>query len=192
MKNFIDDLSESFDYLSSAFTKVKPQIALFLSTIWTCISYVLFPDKTYITAACAVGGVMILDIITKYYALKKPYGSFLKAIKAGAIKSDTFFEGTKKKLISFLVLMILCGLSVRVVPVAGVAVFLGSLVYSVMFLRECQSCIENLVNAGHEDYVGWLLPILRRKEKDILKKEGADSDSTDDSDKDINNNQSTI
>ena len=45
MKNFIDDLSESFDYLLSAFTKVKPQISLFLSTIWTCISYVQFLIK---------------------------------------------------------------------------------------------------------------------------------------------------
>ena len=138
-----------------------------MSVVWTGIIFVLFPDKAYIPAALSVGGAILLDIITKYYALAKPHGSVVKAIKVGAINSETFYEGTKKKLISFLVLMILCGLSVRVVPISQVAVFSGTLVYTVMFLRECQSILENLLQAGHDD-IGWLLPVLKRKEREVL------------------------
>ena len=167
MQSVIQELYEGYEYIAGAFTKVKPMLSLALSVIWSGISYILFPNESYLTAACAVGGVMILDVITKYYALKKPYGSVYEAIKAGAIKSDSFFQGTKKKLISFLTLMILCGLSVRVVPIGGIAVFAGSIVYSVMFLRECQSCIENLIAGGNND-LEWLLPLLRKKERNLL------------------------
>lgn len=163
MQNVLTQIKEVFEYVENAFLKVSP----FLAGLWMGIAYIIFPDNTYIGAAAALGGAMALDILTKYYALAKPFKSAWKAIKAGAINSETFFRGTKKKLISFLVLMILCGLSVRVVPVEGIAIWLGTFVYSVMFLRECQSAIENLIQAGHED-LSWLLPLLKRKEKDIL------------------------
>lgn len=160
-------MNDVVEYVEKLFVGLKPLLAL----IWTGIAYVLFPDTIFITAACAVGGAMIIDIITKYYALRKPFGSVFKAIKAGRISSDKFFHGTKKKIISFLVLMILCGLSYRVSPISGVAVFLGSFVYSVMFLRECQSILENLIEAGHDD-LKWLLPVIKKKQAVILEKEG--------------------
>jgi len=128
-------LNDGASYVIDAFMKVKPALVMILSVIWYGISYVLFPDGAYLTAACAVGGAIILDIVTKYYALSRPHKSVILAIRAGTISSSKFYEGTKRKLISFLVLMILCGLSVRVVPVSGVAVFAGSIIYSVLFLR---------------------------------------------------------
>ena len=169
MKELWEIVCDVGSYIGNAFIKVKP----FLIFLWSAISYVIFPDKAYIPAALAVSGAMVLDIFTKYYALMKPHRSFIKAIKAGAISSNSFFDGTKKKLISFMVLMIMCGLSYRVAPIAGVTVFLGTIVYSVMFLRECQSCVENLIQAGHDD-LRWLLLSLRRKEKNILDKDSSD------------------
>jgi hypothetical protein len=160
-------MNEILEYLGKVCSGMKP----FLALLWSVISYILFPSDAYYTAAIGLGGAMILDILTKYYALRKPHGSIKKAIAAGSISSDNFYRGTRKKLISFLVLMILCGLSVRVAPVAGAAVFLSTLAYSVMFLREAQSCVENLLDAGHDE-LSWLLPVLRRRQKKIIEDEG--------------------
>lgn len=157
------EFKDAFNYLLSAYKKVEGALVI----IWTAINYVLFPDKAFVSAALSVAGAMIMDIITKYYALSKPYKSFWKAFKAKVINSNTFFEGTKKKLISFLVLMILCGLLVRALPFRDVAVFFGTLVYSIMFVREFQSCIENLIDAGHTE-LNWLISILKKKEKDLI------------------------
>ena len=57
---------------------------------------------------------------------------------------------------------------------AGVAAFLGTVVYSVLFLRECQSILENLDDAGSD--VGWLLTIVKKRKKKILEDEGVDEE----------------
>lgn len=150
------------DYFIGALEKVRP----FFVMLFMIINYVLFPENSYAVAAIGLGGAVILDIITKYYALKKPYKNLLTAIRVGVIRSDTFWSGTKKKIISYLVVMILCGLSVRVAPVGMVAVVLSNIAYSVMFLRESQSCVENLIDAGHTD-LDWFLVLVKRKQKTI-------------------------
>lgn len=165
-EEFIKIVIEMFEYLVGAVQKVKP-FFVFLVTI---INYVLFPDKSYIPSAIALGGALILDIITKYYALQKPYKGLMNAIKAGAICSERFWNGTKKKIISYLVVMILCGLSVRVTQIALLSTVISTVAYSIMFLREAQSCIENLIAAGHED-LSWFLLILKRKQKTILEQD---------------------
>jgi phage-related holin len=166
MKEICLITSEVSDYFFGAIQKVKP----FFVLLATGVNYVLFPDKAYIPAAIGLGGALILDILTKYYALQKPHKGLLKAIKAGTICSEKFWIGTKKKIISYLVVMILCGLSIRVAPIAALAIGFSTVAYSVMFLREAQSCIENLIAAGHED-LKWFLFILKRKQKNILESE---------------------
>lgn len=155
-------LIELGDYFWGAVQKVRPFFVLLL----TGINYVLFPDNSYVPAAIGVYGALLLDIICKYYALSRPHGGFFKALKAGVIRSERFWSGTKKKLIDLLVVMILCGLSVRVAPVGAIAVVLSNVAYSIMFLREGQSCIENLIDAGHD--LQWLLILVKKKQKDML------------------------
>jgi len=171
------DVKDALQYLITAYKKVEG----ILVVLWAGINYIIFPDKAFISAAISVLCAMILDIITKYYALSKPYKSFWVAFKIKVINSNTFFEGTKKKLISFLILMILCGLTVRVFPIKDVAIFFGTIVYSIMFVREFQSCIENLIDAGHTE-LDWLIPILKKKEKDLINQCGG-GDEEDDSNK---------
>lgn len=48
-------------------------------------------------------------------------------------------------------------------------VFFATVVNAVMFLREGQSVIENLVDGGAD--LGWLLFWMRKKEKQILETE---------------------
>ena len=155
------------EYLKNAFESVQPFWAVFLSAIM----YVMFPEQAYLTAFCAVLGVMVLDIITKYYAIGCKNGGLRNSIKLKKINSNSMWVGTSRKIFSYLIIFIMVGLSYRVSPVAGVATFLGTVVYSVLFLRECQSILENLDDAGND--VGWLLSIVKKRKNKILEEEGA-------------------
>jgi len=153
-------------YLKNAFESVQPICALLLSAI----VFVMFPESSYLTAFCAVVGVMVLDIITKYYSIAVHHGGLWKSIKGKFINSNSMWVGTSRKIFAYLIIFIMVGLSYRVSPVAGVATFLGTVVYSVLFLRECQSILENLNEAGSD--VGWLLAIVKKRKNKILEEEG--------------------
>lgn len=160
------------EYLKNAFENVQPIAALFLSAVM----YVLFPESSYLTAFCAVVGVMVLDIITKYYSIAVHHGGLWKSIKGKYINSNDMWVGTSRKIFAYLIIFIMVGLSYRVSPVAGVAAFLGTVVYSILFLRECQSILENLDDAGSD--VKWLLAIVKHRKEKILEEEGINADGT--------------
>jgi hypothetical protein len=65
--------------------------------------------------------------------------------------------------------MILAGLSYRVAPLKEMGIFFATVVYAVMFLREGQSVVENLMDGGAD--LGWLLFWVKRKQKQILESE---------------------
>ena len=155
-------ISDVNRYLEKAFEMTS----VILAGLVTIISYILFPTDAYVPAVLALGCAVVLDIITKYYALSVVNGGFRKALKNKAISSHKLWIGTQRKLISYLVIMILCGLSVRVTVLTTVATFLSTSAFSVMFLREAQSCIENLVDAGNTDLL-WVLKWLNRRENKI-------------------------
>ena len=154
-------------YLTKAASSVKP---IWIALV-SAINYVLFPDDAFVPAAIAVGSAMILDILTKYYAVSVNNGGFRKALRSRKLSSASLWKGTQRKIISYLVIMVLCGLSVRVTMLTSVAVFLSTVAYSIMFLRESQSIIENLIDAGHED-LEWFLFFLKRKQQKVLEEDG--------------------
>lgn len=158
------------EYLKNAFENAQPFWAILLSSIM----YIMFPEQAYLTAFCAVLGVMLLDIITKYYAIGCKNGGLWKSLKTRKINSNSMWAGTSRKIFSYLIIFIMVGLSYRVSPIAGMAAFLGTVVYSVLFLRECQSILENLDDAGCD--VEWLLTIVKKRKKKILEDEGVEED----------------
>lgn len=158
--------------MKNAFESVQPIWAVLLSATM----YVMFPEQAYLTAFCAVLGVMVLDIITKYYSIGCQNGGLWNSIKLRKINSNSMWTGTSRKIFSYLIIFIMVGLSYRVSPVAGVTTFLGTVVYAVLFLRECQSILENLDDAGSD--VGWLLVIVKKRRNKILKDEGVNDDET--------------
>lgn len=158
------------EYLKNAFDNVQPIAALFLSAV----TYVLFPESSYLTAFCAVVGVMVLDIFTKYYSIAVHHGGLWKSIIGKFINSNDMWIGTSRKIFAYLIIFIMVGLSYRVSPIAGVSSFLGTVVYSILFLRECQSILENLDDAGSD--VKWLLAIVKHRKEKILEEEGVAKD----------------
>lgn len=150
------------DYIYKLLDKVKIIGAFMLSGL----CYLCFPDQAYNAAAIAVGVAMLLDIFTKYLALSHEAQGYKNAVKTKMIFSGTLWAKTRIKLMAYLIIAILAGLAYRVTPLKEVGVFFGTVVYAVIFLREAQSILENLFDAGAD--VGWLIKWTKRKQDKIL------------------------
>lgn len=138
-----------------------------LTVIWAILCWIMFPDAAYIPAAIAVGIAIVLDLFTKLYALAMNNGGYFKATKSGKIASNTLWRKTSVKLIAYLIVMILAGLSLRVAPLEQLGIFLATVIYAIIFIRESQSILENLIEAG-ADGLKPLLFWLKKKEKSII------------------------
>lgn len=153
------------DYIHKLIEGAKPVWAAFVAAL----CYVLFPDVAFQAALGAVGFAMLLDIFTRLWAISKCNGGYRAATRLRKIWSRSLWSGTLIKLYAYLIVFILAGLSYRVAPVAQAAVFLATVVYSVIFLREAQSIVENLCDAGAD--LGWLLIVVKKRQDDILKQQ---------------------
>lgn len=107
-----------------------------------------FPEPQYLCGVAAVLGVMILDLLTKLFALSRSHGGLKRACIDHIINSHSFGKGTFDKLITFGILMIICGLAYRLTIVSAIATWFTQLVFTLMFLRDVLSIIENLIDAG--------------------------------------------
>lgn len=168
-------------YIKSLF---EDHICLFASMAWGAVSTFLFPESAYITASAAVLGMMALDLLTKLYALSKQAGGLRKALKQHKINSKSFAKGTMDKLVVFGVLLIICGCAYRISPIESLATWFMHVVFSLMFLRDTLSIIENLTDAG----VGGLSLFeraVKKKLNEYVDEEGSDAMDTE------NNNTDT-
>lgn len=152
-----------YEYVSKAFTGTKP----FWGAIFGFAGYILFPVPFYRASFLAVMAASFCDILTKIYMLCKKYDGFKNAVKLKMIFSKTLWKGTEVKIVSYLFVSVLTGLSNRVVYLEGLGILIASFVYSVMFMREFQSNVENLMDAGAD--LGWLLLFSKKKNKELMK-----------------------
>jgi phage-related holin len=164
------------------FNEIKDEVILYLSNAWITVNpalkwvglvlcYILFPTKAYATYAMIVAGMVIFDLASKYYSVSVQNGGLWNAIRTKKLTSNSMWMGTRKKIVSYFVVMILVGLSYRFEMLQTPTEFLGTLAYLVIFLREGQSVIENMMDAGHKE-LRWLYFILRRKNKQVLENIG--------------------
>lgn len=160
MDEILRNISE---YVGKAFTGKKPIIGAVLGAMGTF----LFPIPFYKTSFMAVMIAAVCDAFTKNYAIIKNNGGYKKCIETKKIFSKTLWKGTEVKFVSYLMIALLTGLSYRVVYLEQLGIFIASFVYSVMFMREFQSNIENLVEAGAD--LDWLLLFSRKKNKELMK-----------------------
>lgn len=160
---FNEIVGEVISYLSQAWIAVNPILK------WLCsiLAYILFPTETYMTYAMIVGFMVLLDLVSKYYAISVTNGGFWNALRNGHLSSNKMWIGTRKKIVSYFVVMLLVGLTYRFEMLQTPAEFLATLAYSVMFFREGQSVLENMMQAGHKD-LSWLHGILKRKERQLI------------------------
>lgn len=148
--------------------------------LFAAFTYLICPNAAYAPAIAAVWIAVLLDILTRLFANSRKAGGFLKAVRTKSISSDTLWSRTAVKVVAYLTLQILAGLSMKVVPLEQVSIAVATILYSFLFIREATSVVENLIEAGADDLkplLGW----LRKKESDltedrvtVTKKEGED------------------
>jgi len=156
MDNFVS-------YFTKAFSGLKPLLAAIVSIL----GYILFPEKIYLTAVLAVTAAAFFDIVTKWWAICRQHGGYFNAVKACELRSRSLWDGTRVKIFSYLIVMILTGLSYRVVFLEAAGIAIASFVYTVLFFRECQSNLENLITGGSN--LKWLLVFFKQKEAEVIR-----------------------
>lgn len=150
-------------YISKAFTGSKPYLAF----IFSCVSYVIFPDEFHLYALVALLVASLMDIFTKSVSICVKNGGYRNAIRVKELFSKTLWKGTEIKIVSYLSIAILTGISYRMIYLKEVGIIFASFIYTVMFMREFQSNVENLIEAGAD--LDWLLLWSKKKNKDLMK-----------------------
>lgn len=140
---------------------------LSISALGACLYSFFFPTEQYLYGASAVLGIMVLDLITKLYALYKQGGGWKKAVRSRKINSACFYQGTIDKLIVFGVMLCICGFAYRLTIISAVAVWFTQVVFILMFLRDALSIIENLTDAGIKG-LGIFEKVIKKKMDDYV------------------------
>lgn len=157
------------DYFKSLF---ESKLMVTISAIGISIYNFLFPTKEYKLATLAVLGVMVLDILTKIYAISHIEGGIINAFRRRKINSSSFSKGTMDKLVIFGVMVCICGFAYRLTIVAEVAIWFTQIVFTLMFLRDAFSIFENLSDAGID--VGIFKHIIKKRLGNYVDKEQVD------------------
>lgn len=163
---------EIWSYIKNLF---ENHIFVAAGVVWATIASFLFPEEAYLTAAGAVLGMMVLDLITRLYALSKQNGGFRKAIKGSHITSCAFAKGTTDKLLIFGVMLTICGFAYKISPISAISTWFMQVVFTLMFLRDVLSIIENLMDAGVSGLSVFKKVI--KKKMDSYVDSGGDSDT---------------
>lgn len=149
------------EYLKKLF---QVDLLFYISAVGALLYRFLFPEKQYLYGAGAVLVIMVLDLATKLFSLSRQGGGLRQSLADRKISSRAFAKGTFDKLLVFGIMLIVCGCAYRLTIISEIAVWFTQLVYTLMFLRDLLSILENLRDAG----VGG----LRIFEKAVKKKMG--------------------
>lgn len=145
---------------------VKPAVVI----LWAGLTWVMFPEQSYIPWYVAVWSGAVLDIFTRWYAIFIKSGGIKKAFKTKAWSSEEMFQGTSLKIVTYLVIQILAGLSMRFISISYISNVVATVVYAFLFFREFASNIENLIEAG-ADYLKPLLFWVKKQEQKVIEDE---------------------
>jgi hypothetical protein len=165
-------MTRIMDYLQKLF---ENHVRVILSMIGALLYNFFFPTTQYLYGAIAVLVMMVLDLLTKLYSLKRQAGGWKASIAAKKINSFSLFRGTIDKLIVLGVMMIICGCAYQLTLIADIAIWFTQVVYILMFLRDALSIIENLRDAGVQN-LGMFEKVVRKKMSEYVD----DSDLSDD------------
>lgn len=157
-------LQEIGSYIQKLFHN---HILVALSAIGAFLYNFFFPDTQYLYSAVAVLGIMLLDLVTKLYALKRQAGGVKQAFHSQHINSFSFFRGTMDKLFVFGVMMIICGFAYRLTVISGIAVWFTQAVYTLMFFRDILSIFENFRDAGIKN-MGMFEKLVKKKMEEYV------------------------
>ena len=140
-----------------------------LADNWLCglilgfCAYLIQPSAAFYALWIAVG----LDMLTKLVALSYGSGGFLAAVKTQRLNSKTMFQKAFVKIIAYFTLTVIAYQSRYIVDIEAVPILFSTIIYSILFLVEVHSIIENLIGAGCEDLKPLLMRFEREKQRAI-------------------------
>lgn len=152
-----------YELFEKVFDTVKPAVAF----LGAAITWLMFPEQSFVVWCIATWVAVVLDLFTRWFAIFVKSGGIAKAIKTKAWNSEAMFHKTSIKIVAYLVIQILAGLSMRFISIPYISNIMATVVYSFLFFREFASNIENLIDAG-ADYLQPLLFWVKKKEKETL------------------------
>lgn len=152
------------------FVKVYDTVRPIVAIMGACITWLMFPEQSFAIWCLALFIAVVLDCFTRWRVIFKKSGGIRKAFITKAWNSHDMFEKTKDKIITYLVILILAGLSIRFVAIPYIGNAVATVVYAFLFFREFISNVENLIEAG-ADYLKPLLFWVKKKSDDVLEKE---------------------
>ncbi len=161
-----------YESFNKVFESVKPAVAL----LWAGITYLIFPEKSFVAWCIALWVAVILDLLTRWFAIFTKNGGIMKALKTKAWNSETMFHKTAAKIFAYLVIQILAGLSMRLVSIDYASNIVATVVYAFLFFREFASNIENLIDAG-ADYLRPLLFWVKKQESKVIQEQDVNEDA---------------
>ena len=123
-------------------------VLFFISGVGAFLYKFLLPEKQYLYGAGAVLVIMVLDLATKLFSLSRQGGGLRQSLAERKISSRAFARGTFDKLLVFGIMLIICGCAYRLTVIDTIAIWFTQLVYTLMFLRDLLSILENLRDAG--------------------------------------------
>ncbi|MCK9324482.1 MAG: phage holin family protein [Bacteroidales bacterium] len=118
------------------------------------LAYLIQPTAAFYALWVAVG----LDLLTKIVALSYGSGGFIRAIKCQNLNSHTMFRKAFVKILAYFTLTVVAYQSKYIIAIEAVPILFSTIIYSILFLVEVHSIIENLIAAGCDD----LKPLLMR------------------------------
>lgn len=158
------------------FMSVLGYLRIVSASIIAGLSYIMFPEESLKTSLLMLLIASIADIITRSFAISVNNGGLLNSLRTRQLFSKNLWAGTKIKAFSYFIVALLVGASHRVIAYDGIAVYLTTFIYSLMFLREFQSNIENLIDAGAENLTSLLL-LTKRKQSEIIESAKVEGDN---------------
>lgn len=122
------------------------------------LTYLVDPTAAFYALWVAV----LFDLLTKIVALAVKNGGLVRATRERIINSHTMFYRTFIKVLAYFTMTVLAHQSKAIVAIEAVPIIFSTIIYSILFLVEVHSIIENLIEAGAED----LKPLLMRFERE--------------------------
>lgn len=163
------------DYLTGIFGSVfKNHIAQAGGVIIGAVTYLVAPTAAFYALWIAV----FMDLLSRIFAQSSKNGGFWQATKGKHIQSNLMFRGTAIKIVAYFFMTVLAHQSKHIVEIEAVPIVFSTIVYSILFLVEVHSIIENLIDAGAEDLRPLLLRFQKEKEKAVGATEDIISDVT--------------
>jgi len=154
----------------SVFFKAVSTVNPVTASILAGITWILFPEQSFIPWCIALWIAMVLDLFTRWFAIFIKAKGMVRAIKTKAWNSEDMFRKTAIKIVSYLTIQLLAGLSMRFVGIPIICNVVATVIYSFLFFREFASNVENLIEAG-ADYLKPLLFWVKKKQDETLEKQ---------------------